>query len=275
MPFIFCPLWRSDPSRAFARDSWKATCCCLSRDFPGKRAVFVGKKIESLSSGQSVSADKTWQTAVSELAECSVYERWERLRQVAKKGSALFRRYGGSVGVLVRSVGPRYFAPHVSTTRAQSHFGDSKVFPKIQQLPQVLSPGALVEVKAGGCLEAEVANGNHPSINPKAEKIVDNIVSDVAMGRALVFDTAFIREVIGLRVSRLGVVEEKFKIIHDLNFAAATDRRVRSSVNHDTDMECALECLLYNGAWAKAHSLTGSVFATKPWPGIGNSHLPG
>lgn len=61
------------------------------------------------------------------------------------------------------------------------------------------------------------------------------------LGRAVVFDAKFIREILGVRVSPLGVVDEpKFRIIHDLTFASAS----RSSVNHDTDFSQAPECLL-------------------------------
>ena len=78
-------------------------------------------------------------------------------------------------------------------------------------------------------------------------------MSDVVLGRALVFDVRFLHEISGLRVSPLGVVEEpKFRIIHDLTFAAArrfaTAQRLevsrRTSVNADTDFDRAPECLL-------------------------------
>ena len=66
-------------------------------------------------------------------------------------------------------------------------------------------------------------------------------MSDVLLGRAVVFDAELIREVQGVRVSPLGVVDEpKFRIIHDLTFTAGT----RSSVNGDTDFSQAPECLL-------------------------------
>ncbi len=66
-------------------------------------------------------------------------------------------------------------------------------------------------------------------------------MSDVFLGHALVFDVNYIRDILGLRVSPLGVVPEpKFRIIHGLTFAAAG----RTSVNADTDFSCAPECLL-------------------------------
>ncbi|CAB1096713.1 unnamed protein product [Ectocarpus sp. CCAP 1310/34] len=53
-------------------------------------------------------------------------------------------------------------------------------------------------------------------------QIIDKIVSDVTLGRALVFDVQFIRESLGVRVSPLGVVDDpKFRIIHDRTFTAA------------------------------------------------------
>jgi len=123
----------------------------------------------------------------------------------------------------------------------RSHFGNRKKFPQIKQLLRALSPGVPVDVQAGGCLTDEMAYGNHSSARAHTQQIVDKIVSDVILGRALVFDVAFIREILGLRVSPLGVVEEpKFRIVHDLTFAAAG----RTSVNADTDFAQAPECLL-------------------------------
>ena len=103
-----------------------------------------------------------------------------------------------------------------------------------------MSPGAPVGVCDGVNLDAELAYGNHPSVNAQRDKITDKIISDVALGRALVFDVKFIQEIWGLRVSPCGEVEKpKFRIIHDLNFAAGTTSR--SSVKDDTDFAQAPE----------------------------------
>ena len=143
--------------------------------------------------------------------------------------------------MLVAAGGPSFFSPHVDVSAVREFFGECKKFPHIEQLIRVLCPGAPVDVETGGCLEAEVAYGNHSSILAHKPKIMDKIVSDVVLGRALVFDVQFIREILGLRVSPVGVVEEpKFRIIHDLTFAAAG----RTSVNADTDFDRAPECLL-------------------------------
>ena len=90
----------------------------------------------------------------------------------------------------------------------KQHFGVAKKFPRIQQLLRVLSPGAPVDVGDGGNLAAELAYGNHPSVYNHRCAIFDKIVSDVVLGRAIVFDAQFIREILGVRVSPLGVVEE-------------------------------------------------------------------
>ena len=121
------------------------------------------------------------------------------------------------------------------------YFGDVKVFPHIDRLLHALDPGVPVDVAPGGGLDAELSYGNHPCVLPHLQQILEKIVSDVLLGRAVVFDAEFIREVQGVRVSPLGVVDKpKFRIIHDLTFAAGT----RSSVNEDTDFSQAPECLL-------------------------------
>ena len=93
----------------------------------------------------------------------------------------------------------------------------------------------------GGNLEAELAYGNRPSVIAHRDEITDTLISDVVLGRALAFDVKYIREILDLRVSPLGVVEEpRFRIIHDLTFAAGAT--VRSSVNDDTYFTQAQEC---------------------------------
>ena len=185
---------------------------------------------------------EVWQSSVSALASAvSPSEKGVSLSKVACAGSALLRRCEGRVEKFVAAGGSSFFSPHVDVSVVRSFFGDEKKFPQIEQLIRALCPGAPVAVAAGGCLEAEVAYGNHSSISAHTSKIMDKIVSDVTLGRALVFDTRFIHEILGLRVSPLGVVEEpKFRIIHDLTFAAAG----RTSVNADTDFGRAPECLL-------------------------------
>lgn len=61
--------------------------------------------------------------------------------------------------------------------------------------------------------------------------------------RALELDARFVREILGVRVSPLDVVDyPKFRIIHDLTFAVGP--RDCSSVNDETDLEQAPKCAL-------------------------------
>ena len=77
------------------------------------------------------------------------------------------------------------------------HFGVIKKFPRIQQILRVLFPGAPVDVGDGGKLAAELAYGNHPTVNNHCGAIVDKIISGVVLGRAIVSDAQLIREVVG------------------------------------------------------------------------------
>lgn len=174
------------------------------------------------------------------------------LARVASAGSALLRQFEGRVEKLVAAGGSSFFSPHVNVSSARSFFGDRKKFPAINELLQTLCPGAPVDVEDGGCLRDELAYGNHSGILPHTTPILDKIVSDVVVGRALVFDINFVHEILGLRVSPLGVVQEpKFRIIHYLTFAAARRSATakvagacRTRVNADTDFGRAPECLL-------------------------------
>ena len=110
-----------------------------------------------------------------------------------------------------------------------------------------LSPGVPVDVKPGGDLHAELSYGNHRSAGSHCDAIYEELVYDVIHGRALVFDRCFAREIAGLRVAPLGVVEEpKFRIIHDLSSSQSSKS---TSVNEDTDFSCAPPCELGHVIW--------------------------
>ena len=48
--------------------------------------------------------------------------------------------------------------------------------------------------------------GSHPSVRGHADDIVKKVVTNMIMGRALVFNAYFINEIQGIRLSLLGVV---------------------------------------------------------------------
>ena len=96
---------------------------------------------------------------------------------------------------------------------------------------------------AGGNLDAKLAYVNHASVNAHRDEITDKIISDVVLGRSLMFDVKYIGDILGLRVSLLGVVEEpELIIIHDLAFDASTT--IRSSAHDETDFAQVPECKL-------------------------------
>ena len=99
-----------------------------------------------------------------------------------------------------------------------------------------------VNVAQGGHFREEAEYGNHPSAGGHADDIAKTVVADMITGRALVFNANFIHEIQGIHSSPLGVVEEpKFQIIHELTFAGSGNR---SSINEDTDFDCAPPCEL-------------------------------
>ena len=124
------------------------------------------------------------------------------------------------------AVGPAFFAPHVDLPLVRHYFGDVKAFPHIDRLLCALDPGVPVDVAPGGDLDAELSYGNHPSVLPHQQQIREKIVSDVLLGRAVVFDAEFIREVQGVRVSPSGVVDEpKFRITRPYIYSGHTVER--------------------------------------------------
>ena len=209
---------------------------------PGAAALPVsGECAVSATSAVCSLAVREWRSRVSELARCEDSDKSANLRRVASAGSALLRECDGRVHKFVAAVGEHFFSPHIHVDAVRNYFGVAKKFPLIDRLLIALKPGVPVDVRPGGNLDEELAYRNHPSVRAHTDRIAEKIISDVVLGRAIVFDIKFVREVLGLRVSPLGVVEEpKFRIIHDLTFASAR----RSSVNDDTDFTQAPECRL-------------------------------
>ena len=132
--------------------------------------------------------------------------------------------------------------PHVDERQKEHWFGKVKKIPQINRLLGSLVPGVPVNVAQGGHLSEAVKYGNHPGVMSHAENIAKKVVADVVTGRALVLNAKFVQEIGGIRLSPLRVIEEpKIGIIRDMTFAGSGNR---SSVNEDTDFDCAPPCEL-------------------------------
>ena len=197
------------------------------------------------SPGMKLSLDQAveaWRVQRATLRTAPLSGTLDCLCRIADLGSFLLRQNDGSVKQLTSAVGPQTLAPHVDVRQVKHWFGEIKQFPHIDRLLRALSPGVPVDVAQGGHLSEEVEYGNHSGVRGHAEEVAKKVVTDVVTGRALVFNANFIEEIQGIRLSPLSVVEEpKFRIIHDLTFAGSGNR---SSVNEDTEFDCAPKCEL-------------------------------
>ncbi|CAN0580224.1 unnamed protein product, partial [Laminaria digitata] len=92
--------------------------------------------------------------------------------------------------------------------------------PDIAWLEQIARVGVPVDVGPEGNLEQEIAHGNHSSAETFEEEVRGEAIADVVRGRALIFPLEQAERIRGIRISPVGVVEEKAKrrIVHDMTF---------------------------------------------------------
>ena len=127
---------------------------------------------------------------------------------------------GGGIGHVVRSLGGRLLAPHMDAKKIAGSFGS---FEHVDVLVKIAEVGVPIAVGPGGDLKHELAYGNHPSAQKWHGAIWQKVVEDVEAGRAVLFKRKVAEKIPGLRVSPVGVVEEKEKlrVIHDLTIPVA------------------------------------------------------
>ena len=161
------------------------------------------------------------------------------------RGGGQGRGGSGGVGQVVRWLGGPLTAPHMDPERVEAFFGDKHSFPGIEHLKHIARVGVPVDVLPGGDLAKELEYGNHSSANNFGEAVWKKAVADVACGRAIVFPKEQADQVPGLRVSPVGVVEEreKIRIIHDMTFEHR-DGHGGGSVNATTDWDEIPACAL-------------------------------
>ena len=145
------------------------------------------------------------------------------MRALATTAGAVLSRVSGGRGEergrqAVRWLGGSLTAPHMKLERVQAFFGDRHQFPGIYSLRHIVPVGVPVDVRPGGNLTKELTYGKHSSAQKFQVAVWEKAVGDVASGRAIVFPKEQAGQVEGLRVSPVGVVEEreKIRIIHDL-----------------------------------------------------------
>lgn len=123
----------------------------------------------------SIAGVADWKLSLTALSPCAVGDAEQYLRRVAGAGSELLRQREGRIDALVDAVGPSVFVPVMF--RVFGHDLVVEKFPQIQRLLRVLSPGAPVDSAPGGCLEAEVAYGNHPSTPAHTTAVTEKLIS--------------------------------------------------------------------------------------------------
>lgn len=92
-----------------------------------------------------------WKLSVSEFCSCVVGDAGQYLRRVAGAGSDQLRQCGGRIEAPVDAVGTGVLVPYVDVPCVRAHYGGVKIFPQIERLIGVLSPGTPVDVAPGCC----------------------------------------------------------------------------------------------------------------------------
>lgn len=146
---------------------------------------------------------------------------------------------------VVRGLDRSLTAPCIDPERVEALFGNKHNFPGIDHLKHIARIGVPVDVLPGGDLTKELEYGNHPSAIDVDETGWEQVVADVAGGRAIGFPKEQAGQVLGLQVSLLGVVEEheNIRIVHDVTFEHS-DGEKRGSVNAIADWDESLACAL-------------------------------
>ena len=106
-------------------------------------------------------------------------------------------------------MGRQLTAPNMDPARVEAFFGDKHSFPGIEMLKQIARVGVPVDVLPGGDLAKELEYGNHSTANNFGEAVWEKAVAGVACGRAIVFPKERAGQIPGLRLSPVGVVEER------------------------------------------------------------------
>lgn len=109
---------------------------------------------------------------------------------------------------------------------------------------KIAEGGVPVAVGPGGNLGKEIEYGNHASAKKWRGTVWKKLVEDVVAEKVLVFRKEDADKIPGLRVSPLGVVEERKKqrVIHDLSFQVDSKAVGEEPVNRSTYFSEVPEC---------------------------------
>ena len=151
----------------------------------------------------------------------------ERLRGIAGTAFTMMSQEGCQVGRVVREVGSTLCATHKDGEGIYAYFGRRQKVEIAGVLEEIAQKGVPAEVGAGGNLGNELAYGNHRSAFKHRGEVLKKAATDAAMGKTIVFPATQAHEMKELRISPVGVVEEKEKlrVIHNLTFGRQANAR--------------------------------------------------
>ena len=127
------------------------------------------------------------------------------LRRVAQECMLYFRGRQNKVDPLCeleRAVA----VPRVRPDFVRFWFGRLKGFPRVEEVVEIITNGARVDVAGEGDLSSAIAYGNHNSTQAHHNLIVAKIFDDVRLSRAFALPRSMAGETPGLRLSPMGVV---------------------------------------------------------------------
>ncbi|MEO9458877.1 MAG: hypothetical protein ABJG56_07815, partial [Lentilitoribacter sp.] len=139
------------------------------------------------------------------------------------------------MGKVAASFGGQLMASHRNADLIEQNLG-SKGFNDMKRLMQAVRHGVPVDVIEGENLEASLQNGNHSSTLQHSGLLLDRLMEDIVNGRVLPLHRSAAGTVRGLRISPLGVVEERKKV------RVILDLTVGHGVNPDTDFDKVPVC---------------------------------
>lgn len=102
--------------------------------------------------------------------------------------TSLLRIKGVSVGVVAWEVGGTVVTPPIDPSRVKHCVGDSKGFPQMAELGQIIEMGYLSEQKSAHDLNKALEDGNHRSLSNHLPAVWNKIFQDTRRNRCWVIN---------------------------------------------------------------------------------------
>ena len=131
---------------------------------------------------------------------------------IAGTAGVILSQEGGHLGSVVQEVGGTLFAIYMDSERIRAFFGRRRKVKSAEMLGKTAREGVPAEIGAAGNLESKLEYGNYRSASKHGEEVLKKAVTDVVIGRTIVFPVRQAQEIRLRQFSPVGVVGRKEKL---------------------------------------------------------------